>query len=88
MKCLPCQSAQTSERPERTELGYRRFRCRTCGREGNERTGTAFKRLAEVSLFLLLDLMDRTTSKESVADAGRVPMGTIEWACALEGIVR
>jgi transposase-like protein len=40
MQCPHCQAAQTSERVGRTELGYRRFRCRTCGRESNERTGT------------------------------------------------
>ncbi|WP_424139772.1 hypothetical protein [Roseomonas chloroacetimidivorans] len=28
-----------TERPERTALGYRRFRCRGCGKQYNERTG-------------------------------------------------
>ena len=40
-----CESGDTSERRERTELGYRRFRCRTCLREFNERTGTRFNHL-------------------------------------------
>ena len=36
------ESADTTERRERTALGYRRFRCPTCKREFNERTGTRF----------------------------------------------
>jgi hypothetical protein len=45
MQCPHCESADTVEREERTELGYRRFRCRTCHREFNERTGTRFNHL-------------------------------------------
>jgi len=37
MTCPQCQSVQTHDRTERTELCYRRFRCRACGREFNER---------------------------------------------------
>jgi putative transposase len=40
-----CESTATTERADRTELGYRRFRCRVCMREFNERTGTLFNRL-------------------------------------------
>jgi hypothetical protein len=28
-----------TERPERTAQGYRRFRCRVCGKQFNERSG-------------------------------------------------
>ena len=45
MRCPYCQSMATTERPDRTELGYRRFRCRGCMRGFNERTGTPFNRL-------------------------------------------
>jgi putative transposase len=45
MECPHCESAVTNERRERTELGYRRFRCRRCHREFNERTGTRFNDL-------------------------------------------
>jgi putative transposase len=45
MQCPCCQSVQIKERPQRTELGYRRFSCQGCHREFNERTGTPFKRL-------------------------------------------
>jgi transposase-like protein len=42
MSCPHCQSTAITKRPGCTELGYRRFRCRTCKREFNERTGTPF----------------------------------------------
>jgi putative transposase len=45
MTCPHCESPATVERPDRTEFGYRGFRCRTCKREFNERTGTPDKRL-------------------------------------------
>ncbi len=34
-----CGSAQVAERPEPTTRGYRRFRCRACGRQLDERSG-------------------------------------------------
>jgi putative transposase len=38
MDCVACGSAVT-ERPERMARGYRRFRCRDCGKQYNERSG-------------------------------------------------
>src|SRR5918912_1868636 len=40
MDCVACGSAAVTERPERTARGYRRFRCRDCGKQFNERSGT------------------------------------------------
>src|SRR3954453_19291473 len=40
MGCVACGSAAVTERSERTAQGYRRFRCRTCGKQFNERSGT------------------------------------------------
>jgi putative transposase len=45
MNCPHCQSTAMTERLNQTVLGYRRFRCRDCQREFNERTGTLFNRL-------------------------------------------
>ena len=45
MCCPHCESTATKEQCKRTELGYRRFRCCTCQREFNERTGTCFNHL-------------------------------------------
>jgi hypothetical protein len=38
MGCIGCGLAAVSERSERTAQGYQRFRCRTCGKQFNERS--------------------------------------------------
>ena len=43
--CTACGATHVSERPERTVQGHRRFRCRDCGRQFNERTGSLFNRV-------------------------------------------
>lgn len=45
MRCPHCHSTATTERSDRTAHGCRRFRCRECGRQFNERTGSALNRL-------------------------------------------
>jgi transposase-like protein len=40
MDCVACGSAAVTERLERTGHGHRRFRCRSCGKQFNERSGT------------------------------------------------
>src|SRR4051812_47925409 len=45
MDCPHCQSSSTTERQGRTVHGFRRFRCRECGRRFNERTGTSLNRV-------------------------------------------
>ena len=42
MTCPYCASSTVDEQGRRTALGYRTFRCSTCHRSFNERTGTAF----------------------------------------------
>jgi transposase-like protein len=39
MECVACGSGAVTERPERTTQRYRRFRCRDCRKEFNERSG-------------------------------------------------
>ena len=39
MRCTGCGSEAVTRRPERTAQGYRRFRCRECGKQYNERSG-------------------------------------------------
>ena len=39
MDCVACGSAAVTERPDLTAQGYRRFRCRDCGKQYNERSG-------------------------------------------------
>jgi putative transposase len=44
MDCVYCGSASVTERPEVTARGYRRFRCRDCHRQFNERSGGLLNR--------------------------------------------
>jgi transposase-like protein len=44
MDCVCCGSASVTERPECTAHGYRRFRCRDCGKQFNERSGGLLNR--------------------------------------------
>jgi transposase-like protein len=45
MPCPQCASTATHELAQRTALGYRTFRCPTCRRRFNERTGTPYNDL-------------------------------------------
>jgi putative transposase len=42
MICPHCATSAVDEQARRTALGYRTFRCATCRRSFNERTGTPF----------------------------------------------
>src|ERR1700685_3185768 len=44
MDCIGCGATAVSERSERTAQGYRRFRCRDCGKQFNERRESALNR--------------------------------------------
>ena len=44
MRCIGCGSTAVSERTERTARGYRRFRCRACGKQFNERSASLLNR--------------------------------------------
>ena len=44
MDCVGCGSAAVTERPDLTAQGYRRFRCRDCGTQFNERSGSVLNR--------------------------------------------
>jgi putative transposase len=68
MTCAHCESTATTERPGRTELGYRRFRCRACRRELNERTGTPFNRRQYPTAVISLVVLWRFRSKRSWRD--------------------
>ena len=59
MTCPHCRSSATSQRRHRTELGYRRFRCRSCGRRFNERTGSGFNELHYPTDIVLLAVLWR-----------------------------
>jgi putative transposase len=66
MWCPHCESADTRERRERTALGYRRFRWRTCQRKVNERTGTSFNPLQYPTAVVCLVVLWRVRYKLSL----------------------
>jgi putative transposase len=68
MTCPYCQSTVTTERPDHTALGYRRFRCRTCRRGFNERTGTLFNFLEYPTDIVCLVVCWRFRYKLSLRD--------------------
>jgi len=68
MECVACGGAAISERPERTAQGYRRFRCRDCGMQFNERTGGSLNRTQYPSDVIALVVFWRLRYKLSLRD--------------------
>ena len=73
MRCLECGSEAVTERPERTAQGYRRFRCRACGKQFNERSCCA-PRFAETP-FKAEMIRRRVTMTTETAASGEVGLG-------------
>jgi hypothetical protein len=68
MRCIGCWSQAIRERPERTAQGYRRFRCHSCGKQFNERTGTTLNRAQYPSDVIALVVLWRLRYKLSLRD--------------------
>lgn len=68
MPCVRCGSEVVTERPERTAQGYRRFRCRACGKQWNERTGTVLNRAQYPSDVVALVVLWRLRYKLALRD--------------------
>src|SRR3954470_22879944 len=68
MRCLECGSEAVTERPERTAQGYRRFRCRHCGKQFNERSDTLLNRAQYPSDVIALVVLWRLRYKLSLRD--------------------
>ena len=68
MEWVACGGAAISERPERTARGYRRFRCRDCGKQFNERTGGSLNRAQYPSDVIALVVFWRLRYKLSLRD--------------------
>jgi putative transposase len=70
VECPYCPSAATTQRPDVTVRGYRRFRCRSCGRGFNERTGSVFNRVQYPPDVVCLVVLWRLRYKLSFRDLG------------------
>ena len=68
MWCIECDAADVSERCERTTQGYRRFRCRACGKQFNERSGGILNRAQYPSDVIALVIFWRLRYKLSLRD--------------------
>ncbi|MBS0639617.1 MAG: IS6 family transposase [Proteobacteria bacterium] len=65
---MGCGSVAVSERPERTVQGYRRFRCRTCAKQFNERSAGLLNRTQFPSDVIALVVLWRLRYKLSLRD--------------------
>src|SRR4051812_6299228 len=68
MRCLECGWEAVTERPERPAQGYRRFRCRHCGKQFNERSDTLLNRTQYPSDVIALVVLWRVRYKLSLRD--------------------
>jgi putative transposase len=68
MRCVACGSSAVSERLECTVQGYRRFRCRTCGKQFNERSAGLLNRTQYPSDIIALVVLWRLRYKLSLRD--------------------
>jgi putative transposase len=68
MECVGCGSAAVSERSERTAQGYRRFRCRACGKQFNERSDGVLNRTQYPSGVIALVVLWRLRYKLALRD--------------------
>src|SRR6201989_503258 len=68
MQCVECGSEAVTARNERTAQGYRRFRCRTCDKQFNERSGTVLNRTQYPSDVIALVVLWRLRYKLSLRD--------------------
>jgi transposase len=68
MDCVDCGPAATSERRGRTAQGHRRFRCRGCGREFNERSGGLLNRTQYPSDVIALVVLWRLRHRLTLQD--------------------
>ena len=68
MRCPECGSSTVSERSERTVQGYRCFRCRTCGKQFNERSAGLLNRTQYPSDVIALVVLWRLRYKLSLRD--------------------
>jgi len=72
MDCVACGSAAVTERPERTARGYRRFRCRDCGKGFNERSGTLLNHTHYPSDVIALVVLWRLRYRLTLRDLGEM----------------
>jgi putative transposase len=77
MDCPHCHSSSTTEQEGRTVHGFRRFRCRECGRRYNERSGTVLNRVQVPTDIVFLFWRLRYQSVEKLGLSDFIPAGDV-----------
>jgi putative transposase len=72
MTCVGCGSASVTERREVTAQGYRRFRCRDCGRQFNERSHGVLNRTSLPSDIIAFVVFCRLRYRLTLRDLGEI----------------
>jgi putative transposase len=68
VRCPKCRSAVVKKRPERTAQSYRRFRCRDCTKQFNERSSGLLNRAQYPGDVIALVVLSRLRYKLSLRD--------------------
>ena len=68
MPCPHCSHDHTTELNRPTKLGYKRYRCNSCGRTFNERTSTPFNHLEFPTDIVLVVVLWRLRYKLTLRD--------------------
>ncbi len=72
MDCICSGSAAVAERPDRTVQGYRRFRCRDCSKQYNERSAGLLNRAQYPSDVIALVVLWRLRYRLTLRDLGEM----------------
>ena len=72
MDCINCGSVGVTVRPDVTARGYRRFRCRDCGRQFNERSGGVLNRTCLPSDIIAFVVFSRLRYRLTLRDLSEI----------------
>jgi putative transposase len=72
MNCVGCASTRVTERREVTAQGYRRFRCRECGWQFNERNGDVLNRTCLPSDIIVFVVFCRLRYRLTLRDLNEI----------------
>jgi len=70
--CICCGSAVVTQRSDVTAQGYRRFRCRDCGKQFNERSGGVLNRTSLPSDIIALVVFCRLRYRLTLRDLSEI----------------
>ena len=72
MDCVACGRAAATERPDLTAQGYRRFRCRDCGKQFNERSDGVLNRASLPSDIIAFMVFCRLRYRRTLRDLSEI----------------